>query len=87
MGQTEKNSARAYVFRFARTRTLLDAFGMSQSGPEADLRLFSKSKTGLCSSFLWELAYRHVSPRPNVQGMMRAVRKRLKRSKKLSSVA
>jgi hypothetical protein len=30
-GQTEKNSVRAYVFRFAlQTRTLLDAFGMSQ---------------------------------------------------------
>jgi hypothetical protein len=33
IGQTEKNSVRAYVFRFARTRTLLDAFGMSQRGP------------------------------------------------------
>jgi hypothetical protein len=30
-GQTEKNSVRAYVFRFAlQTRTLLDAVGMSQ---------------------------------------------------------
>jgi hypothetical protein len=29
-GQTEKNSVRAFVFRFAQTRTLLDAFGMSQ---------------------------------------------------------
>ena len=32
MGQTEKNSVRAYVFRFApQTRTLLDAVGMSQT--------------------------------------------------------
>jgi hypothetical protein len=31
MGQTEKNSVRAYSFRFAfQTRTSLDAFGMSQ---------------------------------------------------------
>src|SRR5450631_2007970 len=31
LGQTEKNSLRAYVFRFApQTRTSLDAFGMSQ---------------------------------------------------------
>jgi hypothetical protein len=32
LGQTEKNSVRAYVFRFApRTRTLLDAAGMSET--------------------------------------------------------
>ncbi len=32
LGQTEKNSVRAHAFRFApRTRTLLDAVGMSQT--------------------------------------------------------
>src|ERR1700688_3348538 len=32
LGQTEKNSVRAHVFRFApRTRTLLDAVSMSQT--------------------------------------------------------
>jgi hypothetical protein len=34
-GQTEKNSVGAYVFHFAfETRTLLAAFGMSQSGQQ-----------------------------------------------------
>jgi hypothetical protein len=44
MGQTEKNSLRAYVFRFApRTRTLLDVVGMSQR-PIGDIGLLAEMK-------------------------------------------
>jgi hypothetical protein len=48
MGPTEKNSVRANVFRFARTRTLLDAVGMSQTSRYCKT-LFASTKTNFLS--------------------------------------
>jgi hypothetical protein len=48
MGQGEKNSVRAYVFRFApQTRTLLDTFRTSQKGPTERILEMSPAQASL----------------------------------------
>jgi len=48
LGQTRKNSVRAYVFRFApQTRTLLDTFGTSQKGPTEHVLDMSPAQASL----------------------------------------